>query len=383
MCFVDVSVLRDALDQLLAEDPSTGADTDTIEELLCQRSRLDALVAGAVAAFEAEGSWAPSGARTAVAWIAKRARLAKPEVRQLVNRGRRGRDHSKCRQAWTEGVISGAHLDVLSRLSRPDTAEAFARDEDLLIGHASRLTFAEFVRVANYWLQMADPDGVESDEEKRRGSRDAYLDQSFGGMWFGKMTFDPISGAIVSDELERLAQQMFESDWAEAKSRLGHEPSIDDLDRTPGQRRADAFVEMATRSKMVPADARRVGPLFSVLIDYPTFTGRVCELANGTVLSPGSLLPWLDSAYLERALFKPDDRVQVSHTARLFTGATRRGIELRDRECFHPYCDVRAADCQGDHVIPYGEGGATVQENGRMACGFHNRLRIARPPPAA
>ncbi|HEY1988894.1 MAG TPA: HNH endonuclease signature motif containing protein, partial [Acidimicrobiales bacterium] len=68
-------------------------------------------------------------------------------------------------------------------------------------------------------------------------------------------------------------------------------------------------------------------------------------------------------------------------TARLFTGATRRGIQLRDRECTHPYCDRLAVDCEVDHIQPYGQNGPTIQQNGRLLCGFHNRLRNQRPPP--
>ncbi len=134
---------------------------------------------------------------------------------------------------------------------------------------------------------------------------------------------------------------------------------------------------------MAPSDGRRPTPLFSVLIDYETLRGRVCELAGGTVIAPGSLLPWLDEAYLERVVFAPGRRVEVSATARLFSGATRRAIELRDRECTHPYCDVPASSCQVDHIVPYTAGGPTIEENGRLLCGFHNRQRSARPPPAA
>jgi len=65
----------------------------------------------------------------------------------------------------------------------------------------------------------------------------------------------------------------------------------------------------------------------------------------------------------------------------LFSGATRRAIELRDRECTHRYCDTPAASCQVDHIVPFRAGGPTIEENGRLLCGFHNRLRNGRPPP--
>jgi hypothetical protein len=200
-------------------------------------------------------------------------------------------------------------------------------------------------------------------------------------MWMGKITLDPLSGGIVSGELQRLERALFEADWAEAREALGREPTPSELPRTSAQRRADALVEMATRSRTAPADGRRPAPLFTVMVGYETLHGRVCELAQGTVVAPGSLIPWLDRADIERAVFGPGRRVEVGATTRLFTGATRRAIEVRDRQCTHPYCEGSTSDLQVDHIVPFAVGGPTTQENGRILCGFHNRLRNQRPPP--
>ncbi|HEX5265384.1 MAG TPA: DUF222 domain-containing protein, partial [Acidimicrobiales bacterium] len=248
-----------------------------------------------------------------------------------------------------------------------------------------RLRFEDFSAVAAYWKQHADPDGTDEDEEGRRHRRDAYLVESIGGMWFGRMSLDPISGAIVAGEHDRIEKAMFEAEWAAAKARLGRDPSTDDLQRTPAQRRADAFVEMATRSASTPPGAQRPAPLFSVFVGYETIHGRICQLANGTVLSPGAFIPWLDEAYVERAVFGLGRRVEVSKRARFFTGATRRGVELRDRRCQHPFCARKLGDCQVDHIVPYPDG-PTTQENGQLLCGPHNRAkekdrRNERPPP--
>src|SRR5439155_22759328 len=124
--------------------------------------------------------------------------------------------------------------------------------------------------------------------------------------------------------------------------------------RTPAQRRADALVEMAVRASTAPADGRRPAPLFTVLVGYETFAGRVCELANRTVVTPGSLVPWLDEAYLERVVFDgPSPVIDVGHRRRLFVGATRRAVEVRDLECFHETCELPAEDCQIDHIEPW------------------------------
>jgi 5-methylcytosine-specific restriction endonuclease McrA len=79
---------------------------------------------------------------------------------------------------------------------------------------------------------------------------------------------------------------------------------------------------------------------------------------------------------VERVVFDGPSRViDVGVHRRLFEGATRRAVQLRDRECFHETCDIPAEHCDVDHVVPWAEGGPTVQENGRVACGFHNRNR--------
>ena len=256
------------------------------------------------------------------------------------------------------------------------------RDEEMLVSQAKELGFEDFSRVLAYWKQLADPDGAEASQEEKKASRDVFLTSSISDMWLGQITLDPINGAIVANELNRLEHDLFEADCAQAKERLGRTARIDELARTSGQRRADALVEMATRSRTAPAEGIRPAPLFSVFVSYEALHGRICELENGTVLPPSALAPWMDSAYFERALFTLGNRVDVSVRARLFTGGTRRAIELRDRMCTPPHCYEPAESCQVDHIQTYAAGGETTQENGRLLCGFHNRLRNReRPPP--
>ena len=75
-----------------------------------------------------------------------------------------------------------------------------------------------------------------------------------------------------------------------------------------------------------------------------------------------------------------DEGMLVGEAIRLrFDGATRRAVQVRDRECFHDLCDEPAEDYQIDHVEPWSAGGETVAANGRVACGHHNRRRHRRP----
>ena len=124
------------------------------------------------------------------------------------------------------------------------------------VSQAKGLRFKQFARTVAYWDQLADPDGTEEAAEARRARRDVYLEASIDGMFLGKMTLDPISGSIVSGELERIEHEMFVADWAKARDEVGSRPRVADLSRTPAQRRADALVEMATRSALVGTELR-------------------------------------------------------------------------------------------------------------------------------
>jgi len=386
---MELDDFAEALDALVASGAANYGDGAAIEELHRHLSRLESFVTEATAAFEVGEDWAADGAKTAAAWIATRCRLPRAVARRRVRLARNLRHLPECTEAWREGRIGVEQAKAIASARRHRTESSMARDEAMLVTQATDMGFEDFYRALSYWKQLADPDGADAADEARKAARDVFLEESLGGLWLGQMTLDPISGSIVSGELNRLEHDLFEADCAEAKERLGRTARIDELGRSSAQRRADALVEMATRSRSAPEDGIRPAPLFSVFVGYETLHGRICELENGTVLAPSALSPWMDSAYFERAIFSLGTRVDVSVRARLFSGGTRRAIELRDRICTHPYCYEPAETCQADHIETYAQGGETTQENGRLLCGFHNRLRNQReqkrqrPPPTA
>ena len=101
---------------------------------------------------------------------------------------------------------------------------------------------------------------------------------------------------------------------------------------------------------------------------------HLCELANGTVIAPDMLVPYLGMAEMETILFDGPSTVIAASPSRSFTGRLRRAIEVRDRHCQHPSgCDAPASQCDVDHIVPVSEGGVTSQFNGRLECRPHNR----------
>jgi len=251
----------------------------------------------------------------------------------------------------------------------------------VLVGHAKSLDFEDFVAACRHWENVIDPDGEEDQAADDHQARRLHLSDTFEGNIVVDGRLDPISGAIVSGELTRIERELFEADWAEAKAFWGDDTRVEHLGRTPQQRRADALVEMARRSATAPADGRRPAPLFVFHIGYETTARRMCELADGTVVAPGRLLPFLSEAELERIVWGPDGRIlELSKRARFYTGGLRDAIKHRDRRCTADSCREPAANCDIDHVQPYAQGGETTQENGRCQCQHHNRHHT-KPKP--
>lgn len=196
------------------------------------------------------------------------------------------------------------------------------------------------------------------------------------GLLEGELT--PVARATVGGELDRLERELFEADWAEAKQVHGDATTVADLARTTRQRRHDALVEMATRSATAPAGGKRPRPRVSVLVGYDAFT-RMCELADGTVISTATAASLLDEAVVERIVMDGASRVLDIGRARSFVGAARRAVEVVDRHCTGTGCDIPADRCEIDHIWRHSDGGPTRPDNGQAHCGPHNRMR-ERPP---
>jgi len=299
-----------AVDALCAADPAALADGETLVALHRQLERLAAVSTRAVAAFDAGRAWSADGAHSASAWLRMRWNVPATSARRRVKLGRALREMPAVEAAWLAGDIGEAQVALLASARTPETASCFERDEAMLIDQAAKLGYRSFARALAYWEQLADPEGTERSAEGQHADRRLHLSQTFGGAWVLQGLFDPINGAILANVVGRIEKELFEADWAEARERVGDKVCAGDLARTPAQRRADALVEMARRAAAMPAGSRLPEPLFSVLVGYETFAGRICELADGTVVAPGSLVPWLDPAWVERVVFDGPSRVK-------------------------------------------------------------------------
>lgn len=378
--------LAAAIEEVSNLDTATLGDTelgDLLAELRRLENQLDHIATRLTGEWDFRKAWRADHARSGAGWLAWKTHMPRNLARRRVRLARELRHMPVVDAAWRAGELEASHAAAFGRARNDRTATDFARDEAMLVDQAREFRFDDFARLLGYWKRGADPDGAEADAAEQRAKRRCHVSRSFDDTVFGELVLDPIGGTILLETLREIEAELLETDWNEARARLGERATVDDLRRSWPQRRADALVEMAIRARVAPADGRRPAPLFSVLVGYETFAGPLCELANGIAVTPGSLAPWLTQADIERVVFDSPSRViDVGTTRRFFTGATRRAVEVRDRNrCYHPTCDTDD-DLQVDHIQPFTAGGPTTVDNGRLACGYHNRLRHTHPPPA-
>ncbi|HEY8544078.1 MAG TPA: DUF222 domain-containing protein, partial [Acidimicrobiales bacterium] len=293
-----------------------GLPDGVLGEVLVELHDIERVLAVArarlTAVFDLRRAWAADGSRSAAAWLAERCHSSPVAMRRQVRVARRLRSMPATAAAWREGRIGSEHVTVLCRLAgspRAEVAAAFGPAEELLVGCAADLSFPDFTQAVAYWLQQVDPDGVEQEAGDDDAGRHLYASTTFRGNVEISGRLPATGGAVFTSALERLETELFHTDWADAKATHGEHVRVDQLARTPAQRRADALVEMARRAMATPAGARPPAPLITVLVGYETFAGRICQLANGTTLTPGQVAPLLTEADIERVVFDTPSRV--------------------------------------------------------------------------
>ena len=363
--------LHKVIDEMLAVAPADLDDEtlhDDVIELQAVTARLTALKAARVAEWARRALWNTDGSTCASSRLATEAGLAPSAARDEVRRANALGEMPATAEALAAGDITVAHVELLARANSAGREDDFARDEDLLVEGCTTMAFDDAHQAVDYWVLSADEAGAEERAARRHARRGLSWRRERDGALVLRAVLDPVAAVAVDEELHRLEHDLYLADQADGSS------------RTTRQRGVDALVEMATRSATTQG-GRRPRPLISVLVGETTFA-HTCELATGTVLTAGEIVPLLGDADIERIIFEAPDRIISASQRRTFTGALRRAIEIRDRRCtHHSGCRTVASRCDIDHITPVPDGGITSYDNGRVLCSTHNRRPDKRNTP--
>jgi hypothetical protein len=120
-----------------------------------------------------------------------------------------------------------------------------------------------------------------------------------------------------------------------------------------------------------PAGAGLAGTLGTTLAG----AGLSATLDTGEALSATTVRRMAcDARILPVVLGGASIPIDIGRARRLYTGAARSAVILRDRGCAFPGCDRPPKWCDIHHIVSWMDGGPTDRDNGVALCGFHHRL---------
>ncbi|MFZ1490123.1 MAG: DUF222 domain-containing protein [Ilumatobacteraceae bacterium] len=359
--FEGLTAAIDAMRRVDADGLSDAELHASVVALQQTEACLRVVKAGLLRRWDARGVWTDDGSRSAAHRLARETNTSVRSAKVEVARARDLAVMSHTAAAITAGRLSLDHVHLFSKARKEPCEAAFAESEEWLVDQCARLRYAQAHKLIDYWRQRADAAAAEEQAERQHLANSLYASTTINGTVVINGQLDAVSGAVFAAELQRLERQLLLADKASLTV------------RTPTQRRAAALVEMAKRSAASTGGRQR--PLVTVLVGEDTLR-NMCELSNGTVITPGQAGALLDDAMWESVLFDGPSTVISISNKRRFTATLRRAIEVRDRHCQHlSGCDVTIERCDVDHIVPHRDGGPTSQFNGRLLCPFHNRHR--------
>lgn len=224
--------------------------------------------------WEARSLHVLDGSRSAAARLARELGVAPATARLLLRRARRLRTMPATSAAFSRGEVTADKVDLLCRANGDGREGAFADAEERLLADAGRLGVKDLGRVVQAWMDAADDAKVGGRARKDHERRHLVVAKRFDGNVDLEGRLDPVAGAAFAAEVDRLEQELFRADWAQAREIWGDDVTIARLARTATQRRADALVLMAARS--AGADGTRPArPLVTIHVDHATFVRTV------------------------------------------------------------------------------------------------------------
>lgn len=361
------------------------------------RRQLDAVGAEVARHVDRSRPFSGEGFFSGRAWLKHRLQLSGDEAHARLQASRFTERVAVWGAAARAGQVGVAQTRLMARIAANPRIPQAALDRDRfeLLDDAMSLPYREFERRARRWESLVDVSGAEAAAEQQRARRNVRLRPRPGGPgsgWNLTGTLDDVAGAEFEEILAHFVDAEWRADWDEARTRLGHAATTDDLRRTEPQRRADALLEMARAAASGRGRSRSACPTLNVLIDEKSFEADlrgervdasryrdvVCRTQSGRELHPDDAVNVGIWAHVRRVVYDSASVViDLGRRSRLFEGPARDAVMLLDDECAWVGCDQPVDHCQADHSIAWAAHGATVPRNGTPLCGRHNRLKEA------
>ena len=339
-------------------------------------------------------------AHTCAGWLRTRLRLTSSVTRRVVAAAKAVDGRPNLDRALIAGAVNVEQAVVidecLTGMPAELGAEAVEKAEALLIGWAGDFDATGLRMLGARILEHVAPEvaqRVEAAALARQEAR-AYATRSLSIVANGdgrvRLTgwLDAEAAAVVAAALDplcspRTAAGTLRQPETNVAAKAGGLPAdardrVVADERTTGQRRADALLEVC-RLVLNTGDLPVNGgdrPQLTVTVAYDSLRSElgVGTLDTGHRLTPTTTRRLACDAHILPAVLGSEGQIlDVGQSRRLITGALRRALVARDRGCAFPGCDRPPRWCDGHHIRSWAQGGPTSLDNAVLLCGHHHR----------
>ena len=325
---------------------------------------LEAVFAKGLRRFDKSGEYKADGALSAVAWVRERCNLSGGAAAERVNVARQLETLPQIEKALAKGNVGYQHVALIARAAENVGSAPVQKEEQNLLKAAQTMDPGRFAAVAKGFEHRVDAAAALLEANHAYERRYLHLSEPQNGMVRLDGMLDLEGGATLKAALSALMP-----------------PPANDDDRTPGQRRIDALVDLARR----PLDGSKLGtvggqrPHLVITASAETLLGLKgappAEMAGvGPIpmetaqrLACDPTVSWL----LGQAELESES---ASDAHRQIPAATRRALVARDRDCVFNGCHRPAIWCDGHHLVWWTRGGKTALPNLALVCGRHHRM---------
>ena len=331
-----------------------------IDALQALRVEVDAALVRFVREFDARRTALSLGASSAAVWLRNRYLVSVYGATRLVRLARR---IDAAPAVVGDGVADGAvNLDqaevlvrAVARIPGEVGVDVRERAAAKLVELCAELDPEQLRHAGDRILSLVAPEVAEEvdrravERDEAQAHRERYLSlvpDGVGVRLAGRLTAE--GAAIVRAAIDPLSKP------------LAHD------DRSPGQRRADALVEVClggAKPRVV------VSTRFDVL--KQRLTGGTVD--NGDRVTPQTVRKLACDAGITPAVLNTQSvPLDLGRTHRLVSGSLTKALAVRDRGCSFPTCDRPARMTQAHHVRHWSLGGPTCLDNLVLLCWYHH-----------
>jgi hypothetical protein len=344
-------------------------DGDTLGEALIQIREtgidpLESVFAEGVRRFDKSGEYRAEGALSLTEWLRSRCKLSGGAAAERVSIARQLETLPQIEKALAKGDVGYQHVALIARAAENVGSAPVQKEQQNLLKAAQTMDPGRFAAVAKGFEHRVDAAAALVEANHAYERRYLHLSEPQDGMVRLDGILDLEGAATLKTALSALMSP----------------PSKDD-DRTPGQRRVDALVDLARK----PLDGSKLGrvggqrPHLVITASAETLLGLKgappaemagvgpipMETAQRHACDP--TVSWL----LGQAELESET---ASDAHRQIPAATRRALVARDRDCVFNGCHRPAIWCDGHHLVWWTRGGKTVLPNLALVCGRHHRM---------